>query len=93
MQYEDKLRNALMYLVDKIEWPLFYDQLVKVINIWEGIRESDEILKPIVNKWSKRRKEVTLLCYFAIISSHDHIEKAYDVANDLLEFDDKRVEL
>jgi len=25
IQYEDKLRKALMYLVDKIEWPLFYD--------------------------------------------------------------------
>lgn len=93
VQYEDKLRKALMYLVDKIEWPLFYDQLAKVINIWDGIKASDEALKPIVNKWSKRRKEITFLCYSIIRSSHDHIEITYNLAHDLPKFDDKRVEL
>ena len=54
---------------------------------------SEETLKPIVNKWTKRRRKVTLLSYSVIEFAHDHIEKTYDVANDLLEFDDKRVEL
>ena len=39
------------------------------------------------------RKEIAFLCYFVIRSSHDHIEKKIDVANDLLEFDDRRVGL
>ncbi len=56
-QYEDKLRKALMYLVDKIEWPLFFDQLARVISIWEQLKTHDEILKPIVNKWGKRKKK------------------------------------
>ena len=56
MQYEDKLRKALMYLVDKIEWPLFYDKLARIIKIWEEMKENEETLKPIVNKWGKRRK-------------------------------------
>ena len=93
MQYEDKLRKALMYLADKIEWPLFFDQLVKVIDIWEELKTHDDTLKPIVNKWGRREKEITLLCYLVINSSHDHVEKLYDIANDLSDFDNRRVSL
>ena len=39
-----------MYLAEKIEWPLFYDQLARVVNIWEELKENEEALKPIVNK-------------------------------------------
>ena len=65
IQYEDKLRKALTYLIDKIEWPLVYDQLARVVNIWEELKENEEVLKPIVNKWGKkrRRKEVTFLFF------------------------------
>ena len=93
VKYEDKLRKPLTYLGDKIEWPLFYDQLAKVISIWEELKAHEEILKPIFNKWGKRRKEINFLCYSIIRSSHDHIEKIYDVSNDLLDFDDTRVAL
>ena len=82
-----------MYLVDKIEWPLFYDQLAKVISIWEELKAHEEILKPIVNKWGKRRKEITFLCYSVIRPTHDHIEKTFDVANELSGFDDRRIAL
>ena len=59
------------------------------------MKENDEALKPIVNKWGKRkrRKEMTFLCYSVIRSSHDHIEKTYDIVNDLLESGNKRVHL
>ena len=64
VQYEDKLRKDLTYVADKIEWPLVYDQLARVVNIWEELKENEDILKPIVNKWGKkrRRKEVKFLC-------------------------------
>ena len=92
--YEEKLRKALMYLADKIEWPLFYDQLARVVNIWDEVKANDEVLKPIVNKWGKkRRKEVTFLCYSIIRSSHDQIERTYDIVNDLPDFDNKRIHL
>ena len=82
-----------MYLGDKIEWPLFYDQMAREVNIWDEMKENDEALKPIVNKWGKRkrRKEMTFLCYSVIRSSHDHIEKTFYVANNLSDFGDKRV--
>ena len=53
------------------------------------MKENDEALKPIVNKWGKRkrRKEMTFLCYSIIRSSHDQIEKTYDIVNDLAEFE------
>ena len=73
--------------------PLFYDQLARVINIWEEMKGSEENLKRIANKWNKRRREITFLCYSVIRSSHDHIEKTFDVANDLSKFDEKRVGL
>lgn len=82
-----------MYLVDKIEWPMFYDQLEKVISIWEELKTHDEVLKPIINKWGKRKKEITFLCYSVTRSSYDHIERTYDIANDLSYFDNWRVSL
>ena len=82
-----------MYVGDKNEWPLCYDQLARTINIWDEMKANDEALKPIVNKWVKRRKEMTFLCYFVIRSSDDQIEETYDIVNDLLEFDNKRVHL
>lgn len=54
---KDNLRKALTYLVDKIECPLFYDQLAKVISMCYEIKASDEALRPFVNKWSERKKE------------------------------------
>lgn len=93
VQYKDNLRKSLMYVVNKIEWPLFYDQLAKVISMWDEIKESDEALRPVVNKWIKRKREMTLLCYSVIRSSHDQIEITYDLAHDLIDFDDRRVEL
>ena len=82
-----------MYLVDKIERLVFYEQLTRIINIWEEMKANEDTLKPIVNKWGKRRKEITFFFYFVIRSSHDHIEKIFDVANDLSYFDDRRVAL
>ena len=65
------------------------------MNIWEELKTNEEALKPIVNKWGKERrsKEVTLLCFSVIMSSHDHIEKIYDIATDLPEFDERRIYL
>lgn len=93
IQYKDRLRKEIMYLVDKIGWPTLYEQLEKVINIWNELKENDVSLKPIVNKWNKRDKYVTLLCFSVITLSCEHIEKTYDLTNDLSNFDDKKTTL
>ena len=93
VKYEDKLRKSLTCLGDKIEWPLFYDQLARVINIYNEMKVREESLKPIMNKWVNRKKKVALLCYHVIATSHDQIEKTFDIVTDLINFDNKRTEL
>jgi len=93
VQYEDRLRKYIIYLIDKIDWPTLYEQLEKVINTWEELKACDDALKLVVNKLSKRNENVTLLCFFVISLSCEHIEKAYYCTSDLAEFDDKRVPL
>lgn len=61
--------------------------------MWDEIKENYEALKPVVNKQSKRKREITLLCYSIIGSSHGQIEINYDLSHDLIEFGDRRVEL
>ena len=82
-------------MANKIEWPLDYDQLARVVNIWEELKANEEVLKPIVNKWAKkrRRKEVRFLCYSIIRSLRDQIERTYDVVTNFPNFDDRRVYL
>ena len=93
MKYEDKLRKALTYLGDKIEWPLVYDQLTKVINIYNETKASEKALTPIMNKWIDRKKEMALLCHYVLPASHDQIEKTFDIVYDLIDFNNRRIHL
>ena len=61
--------------------------------MWDELKGSDDALKPIVNKWNMRDKDVTLLCFSIITLSCKHIEETYQLTNDLSEFDDKRIVL
>ena len=65
------------------------------MNIWGELKVNEEVLKPIVNKWGKkrRRKEVTFLYFLDIRSSDDQIEKTYDIVTDLSTFDERRIYL
>ena len=40
-----------MYLVEKIEGLVLYEQLTRVINLWEKMKANEETLKPIVNNY------------------------------------------
>ena len=62
-----------MYLVNKIDWPTFYEKLTKVVNTREELKENDDSLKKIVNKWSRRNKNVTLLCFSVTSLSYEYI--------------------
>ena len=88
LQHEDKVKRVLMYLTDKIEWPLFFDQLAGVIKVWEQLKAHDETLRPIVSKWEKRKGEIALSCH-----SSGLIKRLYDMVNDLSDFDRRKVAL
>ena len=57
--YEYKIKKIILYLVDKIEWPKFYEQLVKIMDMWNEIKGGKDSLKPIMSNWG-RDKEITL---------------------------------
>lgn len=63
------------------------------MNIWEELKEDDEALKPIVKKWVRRKKEITLLCLSVINNSCDQIDKTFHIVSDLADFDSKRIHL
>ena len=72
--FPPKIRKIILYLVDNIEWPTFYDQLMKIISMWEEIKGGEYALNPIMNKWGGRDKDITLLCVSIISLSCEHIE-------------------
>ena len=86
-QHKDKVKKALMYLADTIEWPLFFDQLAGVIEIRERLKAHDETLRPIVRKWERRKGEIALSC------RSDPVKRLYDMVNDLSDFDRRKVAL
>lgn len=51
---------------DKIDWPTFFEQLVKIIDMWNEIKGGEDDLKPIMSKWGGKDKDVTLLCVLVI---------------------------
>ena len=54
------------------------------------INEAKEVLKPIIRKWEERDKDITLLCTSIIDSSHEQIERIFDLTNDLSNFKNKK---
>ena len=92
-QYEEKLRQAILYLVDKIEWPTFYDQLARIIDIWDEIKRDEDNLRPIVQKWSERNNDITIMCISVIQLPCHQIEKIFDILSNLKDFDEKWVSI
>ena len=46
--YEDKIRQGIMYLIDRIEWPTFFDQLARIAEIRDELNRDEDRLKPVV---------------------------------------------
>ena len=82
-----------MYLVDRIEWPIFNDKLSKLMDTWNESKSNEDTLKPIVKKWNSRDSDVTILCCSIIGLSCEQIEKTFDMINNLFDFYNKRVAL
>ena len=90
-QYEEKHRKTILYQVDKIDWPAFYEKLVKILEMWNEIRSNEDILKPIVKELGGRDRDTTLLCISIITLSCEQIERTFDITNGLSKFNEKRV--
>ena len=79
-----------MYLIDKIEWPTFFDQLSEISAIRDELRHNEATFRPIVQKWTERSSDITAMCISIIHLTYDQIEGIFDLLNKLQNFDDKR---
>ena len=48
MNFENKLRSTVMYLIDRVEWPTFYIELSKFSDILKKLRDD---VREILNRW------------------------------------------
>ena len=54
IKFEDKIRDTILYLIDKIEWPTFHGELSKVVSILSELRNNQTIVRQIFDKWERR---------------------------------------
>lgn len=47
-QYEEKLKQGVIYLKDKIEWPNFFDQLARIATILDELKRDEIRLRTLV---------------------------------------------
>lgn len=93
VQYENKLRDSIMYPIGRIGWLAFYEQLSKLMDIWNELKNNEATLKPIVKKRNIRDNYVTILCCSVISLSCEQIKKTFDMTNGLSNLDNKRIVL
>lgn len=79
-----------MYLVDRIEWPSFFDLLEGIAAIRDELNRGEVKFISLVQKWTERNNNITTMCIFVIQLSCHQIEKIFDLLNKLQGFDDKQ---
>ena len=79
-----------MYLVDRIEWPSFFDILVEIAAISDELKRNEAIFKPLVQKWIEKNNDITIMCISVIQLSCHQIEKTFELLSKLQGFDDKQ---
>ena len=89
-QYEDKLRQGIMYMIDRIEWPAFFDLLERLIIIRDELKGNEDKFIPLVQRWKKRSKDITDMCISVIQPTCCQVDKIFDLLNKLQGFDDKQ---
>ena len=73
-QYEEKLRQGIMYMVDRVEWSSFYDFLVGIVAARDELKRKEVAFKPLVQKWMERNSDITLMC---ISINHNETEISF----------------
>ena len=76
--------------MDRINWALFYFEMSKLVDIWKGLENNDVTLRQILRKWISREDGITALCFTIIDKIDNQIEKTYDQASNLLNFNLER---
>ena len=76
-------------MIDRIEWPTFFDQLARIAKIRDELKRDEDRLKPLVRKWTKRNDNIISI-FISIIHFPCHqIENIFDILTKMEGFDDK----
>ena len=49
-------------MVDRIEWPSFFDLLEKIAAIRDELKRNEDKFRPLMQKWTERNKDITNMC-------------------------------
>ena len=79
-----------MYMVDRIEWPSFFNLLEKITAIRDQLKRNEDKFIPLMQKWTERNKDITDMCISVIQLTCHQIEKIFDLLNKLQGFVDKQ---
>ena len=62
INFEDKMRDTIMYLIDRVEWSTFYIELSKFVEIIKNLKENEAIVRTILARWIQWEQELSILC-------------------------------
>ena len=55
INFENKLRDIVMYLIDRVDWPTFYIDISKFSDILKKLRDNELAIRKILDRWIKRK--------------------------------------
>ena len=62
INFENKLKDTVMYLIDRVEWPTFYIEISKFANILKKLKDKESAVRAILDRWIGREQELIILC-------------------------------
>ena len=54
INFENKRRDTITYLLNRVDWPTFYTEITKLADILKGLRDNEPIVRVIFDRWVKR---------------------------------------
>lgn len=88
--YEEKVTRTIMYLIDRIEGPTFYDQLARIVALRDETKRDEGKLKSITQKWNDRNDDIINMYVSVIQLSCHQMDKIFDLLDKLKDFDEKQ---
>ena len=71
IKHEDRIKDTILYLEDRVGWPSFYLELSKSIEIWNELMNNEATLRLILDRWISRDDIITTLCCHVIYFSNE----------------------
>ena len=62
INFEGKLRDTIVYLIDRVEWKTYYIELSKLSDILKRLKENETTIREILDRWIRQEQELSILC-------------------------------